>query len=183
MGGSGIGVAVIESTSISADLQLPSARLKALLLVDDEKPEVAERDVLLEQPVRADHDVDPARRELRESRANLGGSPEAGQDLDADRKAAETVAEGAAVLVREEGRGDEHPHLLPVHHRLEGRADRYLRLPVADVPAQKTVHRSRGLHVALHVPHRRGLVRCLHTRREFQARRYGPSGERRPASP
>ena len=62
----GIGVAVSVSTSTSA-LQLLDALLvrhaEAVLLVDHDEAEVAERDVLLEQAVGADHDVDRARRE------------------------------------------------------------------------------------------------------------------------
>ncbi len=66
----GIGVAVI--TSMSTRLALGAERqalvhAEAVLLVDDGKAEVAERDVLLEQRMRADDDVDRARRQAPRS--------------------------------------------------------------------------------------------------------------------
>ena len=60
----GIGVAVSVSTStLCAQLLdlLLVLHAEALLLVDDEQPEVLELHVVGEQPVRADHDVDLAR--------------------------------------------------------------------------------------------------------------------------
>ena len=45
---------------------------EALLLVDDEQPEVAELDVLRQQPVRADDDVDLAGGEIVERLLLLG---------------------------------------------------------------------------------------------------------------
>ena len=45
---------------------------EAMLLVDDREAEIAERDALLEQRMRADDDVDLARRERREL---LRGAP------------------------------------------------------------------------------------------------------------
>ena len=60
----GIGVAESVSTSTVA-LQLLEALLvhhaEALLFVDDDQPEIAEDDVLLQDAVRADDDVDLAR--------------------------------------------------------------------------------------------------------------------------
>ena len=68
----GIGVAVSVSTSTSV-AQLLDALLvrdaEAVLLVDHEQAEVAELHVLLQQAVRADHDVDLAVGEPLERRA------------------------------------------------------------------------------------------------------------------
>ena len=55
------------------------------------------------------------------------------------------------MLKRQHGGGGEKCHLLVVHHRLESRAHRHLGLAVADVAAQKAVHRRGRLHVALDV--------------------------------
>ena len=60
----GIGVAVSVSTSTLAAQRLDALLVlhaEAVLLVDHEKAELAECDVLLQQPVRADHDVDACR--------------------------------------------------------------------------------------------------------------------------
>jgi hypothetical protein len=48
------------------------------------------------------------------------------------------------------GRG-EHRDLLAVHDRLERRAHRDLRLPVADIAAEQAVHGRRRFHVPLDV--------------------------------
>ena len=68
----GIGVAVITSMSTASPFCAERQALvdaEAVLLVDDGKAEVAERDVLLEQRMRADDDVDRARGEPEEHRA------------------------------------------------------------------------------------------------------------------
>jgi len=56
-------------------LLLPDA--EPVLLVDDNEPEGLELDVGVQQPVRADHDVDLARRERREDLCDLLGRAEA----------------------------------------------------------------------------------------------------------
>ena len=59
----GIGVAVSVSTSTFGAHLLDALLVlhaEALLLVDDEQPEVLELHVVRQQPVRADHDVDRA---------------------------------------------------------------------------------------------------------------------------
>ena len=65
----GIGVALIEMTS-TLQLELAQQLLlldaEALLLVDDEQPEVLRAHVAAQQPVGADEDVDPARGEARD---------------------------------------------------------------------------------------------------------------------
>src|SRR5207247_2552100 len=52
-----------EGEDVDGRAEAPDALLRlhpeAVLLVDDEEPEAPEHDVLLEQAVRADHDVEP----------------------------------------------------------------------------------------------------------------------------
>ncbi len=64
-----------------------------LLLVDDEEPQVVELDVLLDEPVRADDDVDLALGDAARARrfCSLGG-PEPGENVDLDRVVGESVA-------------------------------------------------------------------------------------------
>ena len=71
-----------------------------MLLVDDHQAQVLEADVLGEQAVRADHDVDLARSDLRGHLALLLGGSEAREHLDPDREAGQALAEGAVVLLR-----------------------------------------------------------------------------------
>ena len=70
---------------------------------------------------------------------------------DPDRVVGQTLLEGVTVLLRKDGGGREHRHLLPVLDRLEGRSDRDLGLAVPDVAAHESIHGLVGLHVPLHV--------------------------------
>ena len=131
---------------------------EALLLVDDQQPEVLRAHVAREQPVGADEDVDLPVREALDRLALLGGRAEAADLLDGERVVAQALGEGAVVLLGEDRRRDEDHHLLAVVGRLEGGAQRDLGLAVADVAADQAVHRPRGLHVVLDLLDRLALV-------------------------
>ena len=83
---------------------------------------------------------------------------EAAHHRDADREVGEPLLEGARVLVGEDGGRHEHGDLSPALHRLERGAHGDLGLAVADVADEQAIHRSRALHVALHVGGRLALV-------------------------
>ena len=135
---------------------------EALLLVDHHQPQVLEGHVPLQQPVRADGDVDGAARDAVHDGALLVRRAEARQHRDLDGEAAHALAEGLPVLLGEHRGGHEHGHLPPRHHRLEGGAHGHLRLPVAHVARDEAVHRLLRLHVRLHVRDRLELVGRLH---------------------
>ena len=77
---------------------------KALLLVDDEQAELLEHHVLREQPVRADDDVDLARRNAREDLLGFLFRAEAADHVDVDREAGEPLAERLQMLKGQHGR-------------------------------------------------------------------------------
>ena len=131
---------------------------EALLLVDDEQPEIAELHVLGQEAVRADDDLHLAGGEILERLLLLALGAEPADHVDAHGKRGEALAQRLHVLEREHGRRREEGHLLPVHHRLERRAHRHLGLAVADIAAQQAVHRRRRLHVGLDVADRGELV-------------------------
>ena len=133
---------------------------EALLLVDDEQAEVAERDVLRQQPVRADDDVELAGGELRRAMAFCSCFVRKRLIMSiAHREAGEPLLERAQVLERQHGRRREERDLLAVHHGLERRAHRDFGLAVADVAAEQAIHRRRRLHVARDVGDRGLLIR------------------------
>ena len=113
-----------------------------MLLVDDDEPEVLELDARLQQPVRADDDVDLARGEAVERRLGLRAGAEARQQLDLDRPVREPVDEGLVVLLRQQRRRHEHRDLLAALHGDERGAQRDLGLAEADVAADDAVHRA-----------------------------------------
>ena len=131
---------------------------EALLLVDDEEPEVAELDVLGEQAVRADDDVQLAFAQVLERLGLLGLRAEAAHHVDAHGERREPRAQRLEMLQREHRRRREHGDLLAVHHGLERGAHRDLRLAEADVAAHQAIHGDRRLHVALDVLDGAGLI-------------------------
>jgi len=108
--------------------------------------------------VRADEDVDLAGGEVGEDATLFGGRTEARHHLDRHGKVVEALPERHVVLLGEDRRGDEHERLFARLGGLEGGADGDLRLAVADVAADETVHRVRRLHVVLDVVDGLGLV-------------------------
>ena len=96
--------------------------------------------------------------------ALLGRRAEAAHLLDRERVVAQALGERPVVLLREDRGGHEHHHLLAGVGGLEGGAQRDLRLAVADVSTDETVHRALGFHVGLDELDRLPLVGRLGVR-------------------
>src|SRR3954468_15376023 len=131
---------------------------EALLLVDDDQPDVLAAQVAAEDAVGADEDVDAAVVELRDRLALLLGRAEAADVLDRERVVLQALRERAEVLLGEDRRRREDEHLLAVVGGLERGPERDLGLAVADVAADEPVHRLRALHVRLDLLDRLALV-------------------------
>ena len=114
---------------------------EALLLVDDEQPDVAELHVARQQPVCPDDQVDLAGGEVGDHLLLLGLRAEPAHHLDADGEAGEAFLQRFLMLERQHRRRREEGHLLTVHDGLEGGAHRHLGLAVADIAAQQPIHR------------------------------------------
>ena len=71
-----------------------------LLFVDHQQSEIAELDVLRQQPMRADDDVDFAGGQVGQRLLLLGLAPETAHHLDADRKTREPFAQRLLMLKR-----------------------------------------------------------------------------------
>ena len=122
---------------------------EALLLVDDDQPEVLEPHLLAQDAVGADHHVDRAVGQPVEHRLGLAVALEPRQRPHDDGEAGIALGEGVGVLLHEQRGRAQDGHLLAVLDRLEGRPHRDLGLAVADVAADEAVHRHRALHVGL----------------------------------
>ena len=121
------------------ELLLPHA--EAVLLVDDDEPQVLELDVALQQLVRADDEVDLAARKPFQRDLRLLRRAEARKLRDAHGKVGEAIGERLEVLLGEEGRGHEQSHLLAVREGDERGAQRDLGLAETDVAADESIHR------------------------------------------
>ena len=120
-----------------------------LLLVDDHQAQVFKGHVFLQDPVRADQDIDAAGGGTFEGIANLGLGSEAVDGFDREGKLGHAGREATVVLLGEDRGRDEHRYLLAGVDGLERGPDRDLGFAVADVAADQAVHRLALRHVVL----------------------------------
>ncbi len=121
---------------------------EAVLFVDDRQTQLAERDRLLHERVRADDEMNGAGSELGLHFAPLPRRRRAGQQREAEARVFQQPPDGDEVLLGEDFRRRHERHLETVLHRDERRHQRDDRLARADVALQEPVHRLRPLHVA-----------------------------------
>ena len=160
----GIGVAVSVSTCTPwrrRTQPLLLLRSEALLLVDDQEPEVGEAHALgdasacVPMTTRTEPSASPAR-----TVARLGAVAEAGQLLHPDVEPGEAAAEGLEVLADQDRGRRDHRDLLAGERGGACRAQGHFGLAEADVAADQPVHRRRAaLEVGKGRFERRGLVR------------------------
>jgi len=148
----GIGVAVSVSTSTSLrrlfSCSLWRTPKRAVLLVDDGKPQVLEADRRLQQLVGADDDVDGAVGQPVDDALDLLGATKARQALDLNGPVGETVGQVLIVLLGQQGGGDQHGDLSAAVDGDEGGAHGDLSLTEADIAADHAVHGLGVGHVA-----------------------------------
>ena len=145
------------------------ADAEPVLLVHDDQAEVAERHVALQQPVRADDDVDRTGLEAGDHRALVRNGAKARQALDTHRPVGEAVGERLGVLLREQRRRHQHRDLPAAGDRGERGPKRNFRLAEADVAADHAIHRLAGAHVGQHGLDRLVLVdRLLERERRLE---------------
>ena len=120
-----------------------------LFLVDDDKAEVAELDVVREQAVGADNDIDGAVTQTAQRLLLFARAAVAREQADADREGLHAGHRGVEVLPGQDRRRGQDRTLLAAHHAFEGRAQRNFSLADADVAADKPIHRPGLFHILL----------------------------------
>ena len=146
----GIGVAVSTSMSTASPLRAerqPLMDAEAVLLVDDGERQIAERNLVLEQRVGADHQIDFAERKTVDRLGALAAALAAGQDRDADAGVLRQRRDGGEMLARQDF-GRRHQRGLPsgLDHGRRGQ-QRHHRLAGADVAVQEPHHALRPRQV------------------------------------
>ena len=129
-----------------------------MLLVDDDQAQLLELHVGLDQPVRADNEIDAAFDEPVQHRLRFLAGAEARQLGELDRQVGEAVGERLEVLLDEQRRRHEHRDLLAVGQRNKRGAQRDLGLAETDVAADETVHRLAGDEILDHRLDRSRLI-------------------------
>ena len=128
---------------------------EALLLVDDQQPQILELHALLQQLMGADQQVQTAGAGCLQNAFLLLGGGESGQHLDLHREILEPSAGGGIVLLGQNGSRHQNRRLLAVQNTLHNGSERHLRLAVAHVAAEKPVHGPGLLHILFDI--RNGL--------------------------
>ena len=134
------------------------AHAEALLLVDDEKAEIFKLDILLQQPVCADNEVALAGFEIVKSFIDLRRRSESAQYLDRHREAEKTLHGGLIMLLGKHRRWHQNCRLPVIKNALHDSAQCDLGLAVADIAAQKPIHRHARLHVGLDLAYAAELI-------------------------
>ena len=122
---------------------------EALLLVDDQKPQIFVLHICGQHPVRTDDDIHHALLQIRDRLLLLCRRAEPGEQIDPHRKIFHPLHKRIIMLLRQNGRGHQIDHLLVLLHRLEGRPDGDLRLAVPHIAADQTIHDPAALHILL----------------------------------
>ena len=125
---------------------------EALLLVDDEQPQILEHQILRQQAMGADEQVDLSLRRPLQNVLGLLGGAEPAQHLHRHREGAEAVHGGGIVLLGQHRGGYQNGGLLAVQNALHHRPQGHLRLAVAHIAAQQPVHGYGLFHIRLDLP-------------------------------
>ena len=108
--------------------------------------------------MRADKDIQLARRQPSQRLFNLAGRSCTTDIIEGAGKILQSPAERLIVLKSQHRRRHEHSHLFIVCNGFEGRTDRDLRLAETDIAANQPVHRPFALHIGFDVSRRLHLV-------------------------
>ena len=124
---------------------------EALLLVDDQQPQILELHIFLQELVGADQQVQTAGAGSLQNAFLLLGGGESGQHLDLHREILEPSAGGGVVLLGQNGGGHQNCRLLAVQDAFHNGPERHLRLAVAHIAAKEAIHGPGLLHILLDV--------------------------------
>ena len=124
---------------------------EALLLVDDQQPQILELHIFLQELVSADQQVQTAGAGSLQNAFLLLGGGESGQHLDLHREILEPSAGGGVVLLGQNGGGHQNCRLLAVQDAFHNGPERHLRLAVAHIAAKEAIHGPGLLHILLDV--------------------------------
>ena len=134
------------------------ADTEALLLIDDQQPQILELDRFLQQLVGADDEIHGACPQIRQGLLLQLRGPEPVQHVNIYRETPEAGNGGGIVLLGKNGGGNQNGHLLSVHDSLHNSPEGNFRLSEAHIAAEQTIHGGRGFHIPLDVGNAPQLV-------------------------
>ena len=131
---------------------------ETLFFVHHDQSQIMEIHILLEQPVRADHNIDRSGFQFRNDLPLFRFAPEPAQSLDDDRILGKTFEEIVIMLLRQDGGRDQNGGLPSGHYAFEDRPHGDFGFAVADVAAEQPVHRPRRFHILFDLLRRAELI-------------------------
>ena len=123
------------------------ANAEAMLLVDDDQPQVCEAEGRAQQLVGADQDVQLAGRQPLPGRLQLALAAQPRGRFDLHRPVRKAVPKTVEMLLDEQGGGRQHRHLLAGQHRGEGGPHGHFGLAEPHIAADQPVCRPLGAQV------------------------------------
>ncbi len=142
---------------------------KALLLVDDDQPQILELHIRRYQAMCTHHDIDLTGGQFKEDLGLLARRAKPREHLHLHGEGGQSLREGLVMLLCQHGGRHQDRHLLAIHHCLECSAQRHFGLAIAHIAAQQTIHGAVRLHVVFDITQRPQLVFGFHIReRVFQ---------------
>ena len=124
---------------------------EALLLVDDQQPQILELHIFLQEFMGADQQVQTAGAGgLQNAFLFLGGG-EPGEHLDLHWEIFEPAAGGGIVLLGQNGGRHQDRRLLAVQNTFHNGPERHLRLAIAHIAAEQAIHGPGLLHILFDV--------------------------------
>ena len=137
------------------------ADTEALLLVNNQKPQILELNAFLQQLVGTDDQINGTGPELLQGLLLQLRSSEPAEHVDVYGETPEPGHGGLIMLLGQHGSGHQDGHLLAVHHCLHHSSKGHLRFSEANVPAQQPIHGGGGFHIPLDVGNAAQLVICF----------------------
>ena len=134
---------------------------KPLLLVDDQKPQIFELQIVSKNPVSPHNDIHQSALRILHGLLLLCRRPESAHEIHSHGKILHTLKECVIVLLRQYRSRHKIHYLLILLHGFERRPDRDLCLPISYVSADQAVHDLLTLHIPLDRFYGKQLVLCL----------------------
>ena len=117
---------------------------EAMLLVDDDEPQLVERHRLLHERVCPDDEMGRAALDVRRHGVLLKAGRAAGEQIHAEPGRGQQPRDIREMLIRQDLRGRHERDLQPVLHRDDRRQQRHDRLPCPDIALKQSMHRRRA---------------------------------------
>ena len=122
---------------------------KPLFLIDDQKSQVLVLNIFAQQSVGSDDNVHRAFFDSFYGFLLLGRCPQTAEQFHIDTVMAHALGKGVIVLSCQDRGRHQKRHLLAAHYCLKRCPDGHLRLAIAYISADKTVHDLAAFHIVL----------------------------------